>query len=433
MLSSSSCRYSEVVLLSFRFLLDLYYRSTLNNLKVLIVAMHMHHYVLLDEIPRHGERVTSTLEHLPVYAAHSANFNDWLVFSYSSAFRMPCFAFLSGVFGQKVDKISLLRVVCYTYGTKVMLRWFGVFINVLMLDHVRVIKTGELWYLICLFFWRMTLSPLFDMLKESSLKVRLATHIVVTVLCYGCYDSLGGSMTDMYSRTKLVPPSEYLGLGPFFAFGLLAPTREFTRLLLDKRLQLAGSLTIVALYCAAAWLPSHRSWLEANKVMLEAHWMAFDASRAFHPARLGEHALLLLYKAVATFSIMWLIAALTSSLCALAPDTGKLLLSGGARSMYSYTLHMKLIRLAADLCGAVYAVHDIGFGEWYLLAHASALFVVLLLTSRLTEALFHHLVMPFWILDLFRCFGLLAEDKPPSEKAVLGREDPRLKMACAAS
>eukprot|EP00929_Paragymnodinium_shiwhaense_P062664 TRINITY_DN31296_c0_g1_i1.p1 TRINITY_DN31296_c0_g1~~TRINITY_DN31296_c0_g1_i1.p1 ORF type:complete len:536 (-),score=106.52 TRINITY_DN31296_c0_g1_i1:118-1725(-) len=395
--------------------------------QVIVVAMHVHVFVLLNLRPRDENSSGIRLGNLGVLAAHGTNFNEWIVFFHSSVFRMPCFAVISGVFGQKVDKVTMLRVCCYTYGTVFMIYFLQLFINLVTLDHVRAGHNAALWYLVCLFFWRVTLSPCFDKLKDSSLNVRVAALILVVFLCYGLYDLVGGRIDAIKEEYWYFPSSEYFALGPFFAFGLLAPSREFTKLLINRKLQVAGSLTIVAMYCAAAWAPSYRSFLEANKPALEGHWILPDGARAFQPLRLGEHVFWMLYRAVAVFSVMWFVAGFTSTVCALAPDVGQRLLSGGARTMYSYALHVPLMWVATDMCGAGGAVREMKMREWCLWAHVLGVIVVLLLTARLTEKLLHHIVMPFWILDVLGFLGLVSDGKPATEKAVLGAE--KLKMA----
>eukprot|EP00929_Paragymnodinium_shiwhaense_P015044 TRINITY_DN123048_c0_g1_i1.p1 TRINITY_DN123048_c0_g1~~TRINITY_DN123048_c0_g1_i1.p1 ORF type:complete len:262 (+),score=34.68 TRINITY_DN123048_c0_g1_i1:94-879(+) len=86
---------------------------------------------------------------------------DAVLLFYPMTFSMTSFAFMSGVFGQRVDKSSLSRVLCYTYGTyyaiSLLARSIHSALGVVDVEAVLAV----LWYLIVLVYWRFTLSPLF--------------------------------------------------------------------------------------------------------------------------------------------------------------------------------------------------------------------------------------------------------------------------------
>eukprot|EP00929_Paragymnodinium_shiwhaense_P010657 TRINITY_DN115494_c0_g1_i1.p1 TRINITY_DN115494_c0_g1~~TRINITY_DN115494_c0_g1_i1.p1 ORF type:complete len:551 (+),score=29.58 TRINITY_DN115494_c0_g1_i1:76-1728(+) len=339
-------------------------------------------------------------------------YTEWVAVQFSQTYMMPCFTFTSGVFGQKVDKLTLLRVACYTLGTSVMIHLLRHGIQTVSLGHVPADKPTLLWYLTCLFYWRITLSPLFDRLRDSPASLRAAVFFLVTFILYICYDLFGAD--NFWDYRLLVPTNEFWRLGPFFALGLLAPSRTATNLLTNSGLQVVGAFVTVAMYCAAVCSPTYKSFLQTHEFTTGWFHMP-DASRAFYPSRMGEHLLWFIYRLSAVFSVMLCIAGLTRVLSMLAPGLVRRCLSGGSRTLYAYTLHMCLVKIAV-VCGSREAFADMGSLEWCVALFALAIFFVLLLSCQLTERLMHHIVMPLWLMDVLAFIGLTAESRPAAEK-----------------
>eukprot|EP00929_Paragymnodinium_shiwhaense_P016800 TRINITY_DN12543_c0_g1_i3.p1 TRINITY_DN12543_c0_g1~~TRINITY_DN12543_c0_g1_i3.p1 ORF type:complete len:540 (-),score=49.91 TRINITY_DN12543_c0_g1_i3:566-2185(-) len=384
-----------------------------------IVLMHLQVFVMyedkftcLDDNPMPADCMAKVMRNpgeVEQTMSHHKAFNEWLVFGYSGAYRMPCFAFISGVFGQKVDGGTMQRVVCYTYGTMVMVTLLAEVISLATLGRVR--GQGDvhlLWYLSTFFWWRVTLSPLFNKLRNLTTSLRLMAFALILAAYLVAYDEFGERMeylqTVAMQKTHfaLVPASQYFCLGTYFALGLVLPSREWTQLLTNKNLQMAG-LAGCTIFFGAVWFEPYNDFLHEHQAII-GHWpVPPDRSLAFSPSRLLEHMLWLSYKAFAMFSIVWTIAALTPLLVSLAPEAGNRLLSGGARTMYSYTLHVRFLYIAVDICHARQIVGTFSSTFWLCSAVAAAVFLVLILTSRLTEKLLHHVVMPFWLQGTVLC------------------------------
>eukprot|EP00928_Gymnodinium_smaydae_P097220 TRINITY_DN8752_c0_g6_i1.p1 TRINITY_DN8752_c0_g6~~TRINITY_DN8752_c0_g6_i1.p1 ORF type:complete len:537 (+),score=62.03 TRINITY_DN8752_c0_g6_i1:86-1696(+) len=393
--------------------------------QVMIVAQHIHLYLGFDQDdfkPFEANRFVMGGLHPDQAAssfAHLGSFEEWLVFDYDGAFRMPAFAFISGVFGQKVEMITLLRVACYTYGTFFMCYLLSEFYYLTTLGQVpRGGGVGVLWYLVCLFWWRVTLSPVFDTLKNQFLMLRLSVYVLITTWYFVCFDLFGQS-TDVASQATwlipnhssgLLPDSSYFSLAPFFACGLIIPSRQWTELLRNKSLQIAACFAMVLL-CVGVTNSAYKAWLSGHMLTLPTHWpLSPDLSQALDASRMCCHFGWLLYKGFTTWAALWSVAALTSLLQALAPALTQRLLNAGERTMYSYVLHMHFLNMAADLCNARSILNQMTSLQFCFAVYASALFLVLILTSRLTEKCLHPVVMPFWLLDVFAFFGVKAEN-----------------------
>eukprot|EP00928_Gymnodinium_smaydae_P097218 TRINITY_DN8752_c0_g5_i2.p1 TRINITY_DN8752_c0_g5~~TRINITY_DN8752_c0_g5_i2.p1 ORF type:complete len:328 (+),score=32.99 TRINITY_DN8752_c0_g5_i2:655-1638(+) len=320
---------------------------------------------------------------------------------------MSAFAFISGVFGQKVDKDTLLRVVCYTYGTSFMCTLLSVVYHLIYFRQAWGIS-GTLWYLVCLFWWRITLSPTFDKLKDQSLMLRVFVYVLITASLFACYDLFGQSIDTFCQSTSLmlswfIPESSYFVLAPFFACGLILPSRQWTELLRNKTLQTAAVLTLMLL-CVAMTNSAYKEWCRRSLIFL--HWPLLpDASQALNAWRIGRHFFWLAYKGIFTWAALWSVAALTAILQALAPSLTQRVLSAGERTMYSYVLHQYFICMASDVFHVRSFLNGLTSPQFSWVVFASALFLVLILTSRLTEKLLHRMVMPFWLLDVFAFFG----------------------------
>merc|ERR1719326_1541731 len=101
-------------------------------------------------------------------------------------------------------------------------------------------------------------------------------------------------------------PSEFFSLGPFFALGLIMPHAEWTKLLLDKRAQMAGCL-VFALWWGLLWNGEYLGFIKKHQDMF--HWpLAPDASLALQPSRILEHIDWLTYKVVVTLAAIWSVA-----------------------------------------------------------------------------------------------------------------------------
>eukprot|EP00929_Paragymnodinium_shiwhaense_P116043 TRINITY_DN8528_c0_g1_i1.p1 TRINITY_DN8528_c0_g1~~TRINITY_DN8528_c0_g1_i1.p1 ORF type:complete len:555 (+),score=73.91 TRINITY_DN8528_c0_g1_i1:91-1755(+) len=390
-------------------------------MQVAIVASHVQKFVMIDADGFTGgwANIATTLLIKPTVARqtfeHLTNFGEWLVFGYDGLFRMPTFAFISGVFGQKVDKATLLRVICYTFGTYYIVMLFFGCMHLASGGAVRsppLWGTNPYWYLVDLFLWRVTLSPLFAAIKDRTLTARIAAFVAVSVVSYGCYDFFGHlepALFSLRSRTALaVPQSECFALGPFFALGLVLPHRRWTELLRSRRLQTIALFALAALY-GGLLNPTYRAWLQES--FIDNHWpTATNVSQTLKASRLAEHCFWFLYKVSASLAVIWVVALLTPLFVRLAPTAAPALLSGGSRSMYSYVLHVGFLTVAVDVFEARKAVQGMQGETWCLDAWIAAAVMVLLLTSRLTEKLFGPVVMPFWLLHVFAALGLSVDN-----------------------
>eukprot|EP00929_Paragymnodinium_shiwhaense_P001201 TRINITY_DN10141_c0_g1_i3.p1 TRINITY_DN10141_c0_g1~~TRINITY_DN10141_c0_g1_i3.p1 ORF type:complete len:522 (+),score=38.24 TRINITY_DN10141_c0_g1_i3:76-1641(+) len=348
-------------------------------------------------------------------------FRMWLAFDYPQAFVMPSFCFISGVFGQKVDSGSLLRVAVYTYGTTVLI--FLLYLAHTLLMALLTNKAFQwslkqtepdlalapdtvafTWYLICLFWWRVTLSPLFNVLRNCSVALRCCVFSFLTVVMY-----IGYSFFEIQDvpflrvapawRVSLSPSGDYFSLGPYFALGLFLKTEQWVTLLADTKLQVAGGVALFTLY-ALVWQPTYNEWLHSQQI--EHHWpLPFERSRAFHPAFLAQHLAWFAFKGFATFGAVWSIAGLTRLAEGVAPGAANRFLGRGSLSLYAYVLHYIILHTFDQLAPNLF--RGLTPGMFILVAYGLAAFIFVILTSSLTEKLFGHIVMPMWLLQATTC------------------------------
>eukprot|EP00929_Paragymnodinium_shiwhaense_P013142 TRINITY_DN121007_c0_g1_i1.p1 TRINITY_DN121007_c0_g1~~TRINITY_DN121007_c0_g1_i1.p1 ORF type:complete len:627 (+),score=40.04 TRINITY_DN121007_c0_g1_i1:94-1881(+) len=380
---------------------------------IFVTSTHMHGLAV-----NFGEQSPDPYQ-LQVKLFHMKSFTEWLSFSYYSVYMLPCFAFISGVFSQRVDKDSLLRVFCYTYGTTAMLFVLGELLHTATWGHVGRPPVGHVWYLVCLFWWRITLAPLLDRLRSESLYLRLLMLFFVAGAFLVAHDMFQDAM-DLASLNShyCFPCSDYFALGPFFALGLLMPAREWTTSLSSKKLQLLATFIVVAYYCGL-WNHTYGAFFYDHR-RIGAHWpIAPSPALALTPSRVLENLGIFAGKSIVTLAVAWFVAAITQLLGSVAPSVAYRFLTAGERTMYAYTLHFTVMQIADDVFCAGQVVRSIplspsGSVELCLGIHATSLVMVLLLSSRLTEALMHHVVMPFWMLDVLAMVGLSGKSRSSS-------------------
>eukprot|EP00929_Paragymnodinium_shiwhaense_P053650 TRINITY_DN26877_c0_g1_i1.p1 TRINITY_DN26877_c0_g1~~TRINITY_DN26877_c0_g1_i1.p1 ORF type:complete len:582 (+),score=66.54 TRINITY_DN26877_c0_g1_i1:54-1799(+) len=389
--------------------------------QVAIVGIHLQYFVMIDSnafTDGWQKQLTTVLDN-PLRAwqsyEHFNNFSEWVVFGMPAISGMSSLAFASGVFAQKVSKAALLSLFCYTYGTYYMMMLLTEITHLMSGGALRapfIFEENAYWYLIDLFWWRLTLSSLFAAVNDWTIKARLMVLVVLSVLFYSWYDCFGYVEPWLYSlRSRFglaIPTHRYLSLGPFFALGLAVPLAKWSELLRNRHLRMLAYFIGFGCFYGGLLVPQYRVWLQGHK-WLELDWPTYpDVSKAFEVSRLGEHVFYFSYKGVATFAMIWVVGHWTSVLGAVAPAAAPALLAGGSRSLVSYVLHFRLIDIATDLCDAHEVVGRLGTVQWCILAWTSAVCIVWILTSRLTAKVLGPLIVPFWLLKVFELFGLSA-------------------------
>jgi len=341
-------------------------------------------------------------------------------------FDMCGFAFISGVFGTKIDIESLCRVLCYTIGTAYM--WLLLANTVLLVtpdtpywahsgrDHWSWRTLGPAWYLFALAAWRWTISPLFHVARARGFptQVLFATLLVVS---YVLWEATGNGT---YPAPNIIP-YQYFAFGPFFALGQMLPAATWTKLLQDKRLSLVALATAVAWYSCLIGSAGFRRW---NFVVpwedpvifhLEnrGHWpvLPLSLSCGTHelpqcsPSRLVQqlvmHLLAFVLKATITLAVIWVAAALARPLHWLLGECLWDVVAGcGSRTFYNYVLHVIFGWYVGARMGIPLLLAMLPEPMWYLAIIVMAMVSMFAFSCSLSERLFSWVVMPSWLMDV---------------------------------
>jgi len=149
----------------------------------------------------------------------SLSHSQQVFFLILSPFAMPCFTFISGVWGASVESAALAKMLCYTLGTLVLAK---LMLAVVLLctpgpkGPAHMLQEGDwvLWYLKCLAVWRLTLTPLFHVARQRGLPPAMP----FVVVCAASY---------ALRHSAWPPPTGWLRdctfFAPFYAQGLLLP------------------------------------------------------------------------------------------------------------------------------------------------------------------------------------------------------------------
>eukprot|EP00929_Paragymnodinium_shiwhaense_P008298 TRINITY_DN11224_c0_g1_i1.p1 TRINITY_DN11224_c0_g1~~TRINITY_DN11224_c0_g1_i1.p1 ORF type:complete len:581 (+),score=64.30 TRINITY_DN11224_c0_g1_i1:60-1802(+) len=401
-----------------------------------VVTYHMQYFIRIDGqtvmLAMEGnERVLSNPDTARIVSesdAHRNNFLEYCFTGYHGVYGLSGLAFVSGVFAQKVTKEAMLALCCYTYGTYFIWMLIGVGLHNGTHGAVREPHwQGEnaFWYLIELFWWRVTLSPIFHMVKDRPLSTRINVFIAVALALYTSYDLFESIEPKLYAfqaRTGIAVPSySYFNLGPYYALGLILPVSEWTRLVRVPSLQWIAYIGFWGMYQVPLWVvPAYQNWVEQNR-NIALNWPTYmDASRAFTISRLAEHLFWFVFKGIPTMSSIWILAQWVAALYRLMPIFTTTLVSGGERALFAYVLHLRLVDVLADVCHAHDFVNDISPLAWCLGAWIFSSITVWIFCSQLTMKLLWPLVVPLWMLKPLAMAGLLEEKprKPPAEKTV---------------
>eukprot|EP00929_Paragymnodinium_shiwhaense_P065520 TRINITY_DN32836_c0_g1_i2.p1 TRINITY_DN32836_c0_g1~~TRINITY_DN32836_c0_g1_i2.p1 ORF type:complete len:301 (-),score=54.51 TRINITY_DN32836_c0_g1_i2:443-1345(-) len=114
--------------------------------QMIVILGHME---MFQRIDLESSTTFNPLEHDMVWQmSRLSDFREFVFFMYSGTFRMPAFAFISGVFGQKVDRLTLARVVCYTWGTGIMMRIVTTFVLHKWTDVTGMPTFADIWYVV---------------------------------------------------------------------------------------------------------------------------------------------------------------------------------------------------------------------------------------------------------------------------------------------
>mmetsp|Transcript_83200 Transcript_83200/g.185895 ORF Transcript_83200/g.185895 Transcript_83200/m.185895 type:complete len:338 (+) Transcript_83200:44-1057(+) len=313
---------------------------------------------------------------------------------------------VSGVFGQSINRTSLVNMCCYTIGT--------VILTCVLMDSVSSVlfETGEPvsriggWYLLALFLWRITISPLYHVGTRICNVPSWIIFIFIFVAAGFTLQSISVAHEQLlYFRFPYA--LQILTLAPYFAAGHLLSVQDWSRLLFDRRLVVLGGVVVMAWYAGLTF--SH--WFQGFNIHAGCgnHWPvlclredSFKISSWFwvHAQRLpivlaaicmlGGFADLLQYLPLGWFS--------------------KVVFDCGTRTLYAYVLLPPLFTTPAkNTFDCLLSPFQTSRPYWICTSSGPmdipgvflGIWAVLVLNSRFSELIFSWAVMPFWLKDAF--------------------------------
>eukprot|EP00928_Gymnodinium_smaydae_P014720 TRINITY_DN15418_c0_g2_i1.p1 TRINITY_DN15418_c0_g2~~TRINITY_DN15418_c0_g2_i1.p1 ORF type:complete len:555 (-),score=26.83 TRINITY_DN15418_c0_g2_i1:263-1927(-) len=351
-----------------------------------------------------------------------------------TGFMMSLFAVVSGIFGQKVSYNILCKTLCYTFGTAYLVTTFNNIISCMAsgeysFDLLAPRTTmGVLWYLGGLGIWRLVISPLFSLAESQGIS-RAVPFLVSCIMFYAGWHVFPLLFERPY--LNLMTEAAIFALAPFFALGHLLPSAQWTSLIRSRKLVAAGFWFTFAWYAALVVSPSFRSW---NKVACLGPCARLDrlchsdrhfpqnwqhSADGFSFEQLRTDTVNYLLKGSITLAVMFAVGGVPRLMLAVAPKLHDCIAERGVRTFYGYVLHYVYFNIAA-LMGfdGIATIMPVAWIPPFCLL--VAVFTIFILTSTLTERLFSWLVMPLWLMRIFKCSDEAPRVSPPAAERLSG-------------
>lgn len=324
--------------------------------------------------------------------------------SLGGCFRMAAFAFISGVFGSNITSQALSKMLCYTLGTAfittIVMCATGIAhnmiepeFNITWLQDTEHLFYGGLWYLVDVFIWRLTISPLFHIMHKRLGMPSFIPFLTCILLMYAGRHLHTPTATAPVQDSRLWTALQVLCTGDgvlyygnFFALGLMIGPSSSAKAFLDARLLIVAFLVLVGAY--------HYSW---DIVSSGAH-----SPSTVNDGPIGMHSFITDLKYLAVVS-SFVLAALTcvaqiaALLTKLAPSSTDFIAGCGSRTLYAYVLQWLVLRELQLQQIILNLPNEFAQNSFMLIA---ALVLNVILSCRGCESLFSWWVMPYWILDI---------------------------------
>jgi len=357
------------------------------------------------------------LEYFVIYShlAGLLGLVDWGISQWLTAYKMPAFIFITGVFGSSVAYESIAKMLCYTLGSIVLLL-------VLRLIEIQFIwgpdqyarQVGSnfnindfapgLWFLANLFVWRLIISPLFHAARrverrEVAVAGTFASLWVISFLLLGWTQDFTVWIYGNYNWLHL------LFFAPFFAAGLLKTREEWDALFRRPHFQLGCAIFFLAFHILTA-ISGFKHWnrstscLPADAESCFAHLYPQAMYTGVHASAFFYDLFLFLLRLGLAVSTVCLICAATDFVEGFVPQVTSLISGWGSRTLYAYVLHVHLFNML-DKDGYIADVTSRwADGSKFVVALILAAVINVSLSTRGCEFWFHWFLRPYWLKDL---------------------------------
>lgn len=356
------------------------------------------------------------LEYLVIYShlATLLGLEDWGISQWLTAYKMPSFAFIAGVFGSSLAYDSMAKMLCYTLGTSVialilrLIEIQAIWGSDLLSEQIgRYFNIDEfapgLWFLANLFVWRLTITPLFFVARRM-LKPEVAVVLTFVFIWVFSFLLLGWTKHFTVWIYGQYNWQHLLFYAPFFAAGLLKAPEEWNDIFQRRAFQAVCALFFLAFHVLAA-IPGFKQWTRSTSCLPS------DTSSCFfhmYPQAIyyGPSAGAFFYDLFLFIMRSGLAVSTACLLCAGAtlladhlPQAADIVARLGSRTLFAYVIHIHLFNmLEKDGYVTDVTIHW-SSGVKLFVALVLAAVVLISLSTRGTEFWFQWLLRPYWIKD----------------------------------
>jgi len=360
---------------------------------------------------------------------------DWGISQWLTAYKMPAFIFITGIFGSSVAYDSLAKMLCYTVGTTILLLVFR-------LIEVQIIWGSEelgqqvgknfhlndfapgLWFLEVLFVWRLTVSPLFFAARRLGRSVVSvgAAFVFVWVLSFLLLGWTKHFTVWIYGQYNW---QHLLFFAPFFAAGLLRTPEQWDELFRKRGVQAACALYFVAFHVLTA-ISGFKHWnrstacLPSDAESCYVHLYPQAMYSGVHAGAFFYDLLMFALRVCLAISTVCLLCAASRALELLSPRAISLAAGWGSRTLFAYTLHAHLFTVLDKDGYAADITYFWADGTKFVVAIILAGIVAVAFSTRGCEHWFHWFLRPYWIKDL--CEWMAAGCPMPARKSKSAEE-----------
>mmetsp|Transcript_82788 Transcript_82788/g.229858 ORF Transcript_82788/g.229858 Transcript_82788/m.229858 type:complete len:797 (+) Transcript_82788:80-2470(+) len=334
-------------------------------------------------------------------------------YMYMSAFRMPTFIFIAGIFGSSMAYESIAKMLCCTVGTTTLMvlvrfvEWLLISGPGMVAENVGVnfdIQKGGpgLWFLMAVFFLRLTVTPIFVVARALGLRKvvpLLFVKVVAFFLMHWGYQWhlwIFGS----YNWTNA------LAFAPYFALGLLQTPKEWDAIYKTRWVQAICVVYFVLWYLlilSPAFLQWNRFYCLPQRQIkgCRAH---FDPDQLLAPVTAEaflEDMVLHALRAGLALSFVGVVATACQALRPVLPQLVELAAGWGSRTLYTYVLHLHLATVLTQDAGVRSLTADLSQDTKLALALTLPVLVNVVFSSKGTEHWFRWLLLPYWMKDFW--------------------------------
>jgi len=278
--------------------------------------------------------------------------------AWGNAFVIPAFSFISGVFNANAASSSVLRiwsfaaVACFFSLLTHVLAAVALSMEPISVRSVFLDRVTYYWFLPCLLAWRYAIVPFGSAMRarQVSAAVPFALIFVVCYLGRHFFASLyDGPVTAVFIWNRA------FAFAPFFAAGALFPREIWHHLIVDLRLQVAGTIFFAIWHMLLFSLPRFRHWNVTaciEPAACEFHSMGghFPLAGLYRPYSLhGMFMDITIYAMMlpVTLAVLWMAGGAVALTAPLLPRSISRLASCGAYALVALVLHVPLVELAS--------------------------------------------------------------------------------------